>query len=241
MRRLIVAVASSLAMATTAVAQPAPAIGAPFVAGMIIVDRESAPGPGHGAFFTGDRFDGAVMGGVAGVGVNLWRHWSLRAEWHLTEALTLRETLPPAGPAEVEAARRFAAVAVQFGFPAGPAEEYLLSGRFDYQRRDRVGLALVGRRIGNRRIAVELLAGAGLISKREQADSVEVYASARTDTALPEHRRAWDFTKRQVTGVGGGDLTFRLTSRLHATAGGRIYRIQRGLSVRTGAGLRWTF
>ena len=88
---------------------------------------------------------------------------------------------------------------------------------------------------------LDRLAGAGYVSKHETATSFEVYASARTGAEGPELGNAWDVTRRQVTGVGGGDLLVRLAPRLHATAGVRGYRIQRGTSVRSTLGLRWRF
>lgn len=241
MRRALLVAWSCLATAAVAEAQSAPAIGQPFVTGMAIVARETAPGPDSDAFFTGDRFDGSTTGAVAGVGLHLWTHWSVRIEGHLTDALTLHESIPSAGAAEIEAARRFAAVAVQFGFPPSPPENYLLSGTYDYERRDRAVLALAGRRFGARRVAVELLAGMGFISKREEATTVEVYVSGRTEAVQPELRHTFARHTRQVTAVAGGDLTVRLRPRLHAVAGMRAYRIQEGLSLRSGLGLRWTF
>ena len=228
-----------MALAVPAAAQPAR--GTVFATVSGVAAEESAPSAGHGALFTGARFDGATHGGVLGVGVHLSPRWTIRAEWHLTGALFVKETLPPADAAEIALARQFAATAVQFGFPPGPAEDYLVRGGYEYERRDRVGLALVGRRFGDRRVAVELLAGAGYVSKHETAASFEVYASARTGAEGPERGNAWDVTKRQVTGVGGGDLLVRLAPRLHATAGVRGYRIQRGTSVRSTLGVRWRF
>lgn len=228
-----------LAPAVPAAAQPARGTAFATLAG--IAAEETAPSAGHGALFTGDRFDGATHGGVLGVGVHLSPRWTLRAEWHVTGALFVTEALPPADAAEIALARQFAATAVQFGFPPGPAEDYLVRGGFDYERRDRVGMVLAGRRFGDRRVALDVLAGAAYVSKHETAASFEVYASARTGAEGPELRHTWDVTRRQITGVGGGDLLVRLTARLHALAGVRLYRVQRGTSVRSSLGLRWRF
>ncbi len=129
-----------MALAVPAAAQPAR--GTVFATVSGVAAEESAPSAGHGALFTGDRFDGATHGGVLGVGVHLSPRWTIRAEWHLTGALFVKETLPPADAAEIALARQFAATAVQFGFPPGPAEDYLVRGGYEYERRDRVGLAL---------------------------------------------------------------------------------------------------
>jgi hypothetical protein len=228
-----------LALAVPAAAQPARGTVFATLSGVAV--EETAPSAGHGALFTGDRFDGSTHGGVLGVGVHLSPRWTVRAEWHLTGAVFVKETLPPADAVEIALARQFAATAVQFGFPPGPAEDYLVRGGYDYERRDRVGMALAGRRFGDRRVALDVLAGAAYVSKHETATSFQVYASARTGAEAPELRQAWDVTKRQLTGVGGGDLLVRLTPRLHALAGVRGYRIQRGTSVRSTLGLRWRF
>lgn len=228
-----------MALAVPAAAQPAR--GTAFATLSGLAARETAPSAGHGALFAGDRFDGSTRGGVLGLGVHLSPRWTVRAEWHLTGTLALTETIPPAGPAEIALARQFAATAVLFGFPPGPAEDYLVRGGYDYERRDTVGMALLGRRFGDRRVAVELLAGAAYVSKHETATATEVYASARTGAEGPERRTVWDVTTRRGTAVGGGDLLVRITPRLQALAGVRGYRIQRGTSVRSSLGLRWRF
>lgn len=164
---------------------------------------------------------GTVPGGMLAVGVHLTPRVSARAEWSMTDELTLDSgyvvypLLAAAQPADLIA-------------PGGPREH----------RRTTSGYALLGYHVTSRRAALEVLGGLGLVNTDARYEyDVRILARAIFPSPMPEPRSS----TFQAVAVVGADLAVSLTRHAAVVPSFRTYALNGGLSVRPGLSLRWTF
>lgn len=165
---------------------------------------------------------GTVPGGMLAVGVHLTPRVSARAEWSMTDELTLD---PGYVVYPLVAA---AALPADLIAPGGPREH----------RRTTSGYALLGYHVTSRRAALEVLGGLGLVNTDARYEyDVRILARAIFPSPMPEPRSS----TYQAVAVVGADLAVSLTRHAAVVPSFRTYALNGGLSVRPGLSLRWTF
>ncbi len=235
-RRVVVAAAalgfSLLVGVSPALAQPE--AGTIFVtgAGLFVVDKvASSAGEGLAPVESGN---GTVAGATLGVGIHLTPQVAFRAEWSATGDITRRSDFNGvlAQSALFDLSQSLATM---------PGVR-LLDQQFSTTRESKAVFALLGYRLPAGRHALELVGGLGLV-KSSVVSSYEVRFSVPSGFFAPIDPYVSTFasTSYHAVAVVGADAAVSLTSRLALVPQVRAYALNGGLSLRLGAGLRWTF
>ncbi len=216
-----------------AAAQAQPAAGTIFVGAAGFADMRRAPtteiqgGPD-------DDASGTAPGGALTLGVHLTPRLSVRAEWSLTDTLSLDRT-SPIYPYAVE---DLVARGARGSFTSLPPTTLLVPQRTTEERDVKAGFALLGYHLGGGRASIELLGGVGLIN--EQVTTI-------TEIDLPGiprgpgYRSEYGTSAHHAVAVVGADAAVSLTSHAALVPQVRAYVLNGALQVRPGLGLRWTF
>ncbi len=175
-----------------------------------------------------DDASGTVAGGALSLGVHLTPRLSVRAEWSLSDTLSLDRSQSVLPYAVEDLVARI-----------GLAPTTLLAPQRITERRDvKAGFALVGYHLGAGRASIELLGGLGLVNER---------VAVETEVQLPIFpprgglRSEYVTSAHHAVAVVGADAAVSLTSHAALVPQVRAYVLNGALQVRPGLGLRWTF
>jgi hypothetical protein len=229
----------ALAVATcvapsSASAQVAADTGTVFVGAAGFADMRRAPtsevqnGPD-------DDASGTAAGGALTLGVHLTPRLSVRAEWSLSDTLSLDRN-SPVYPYAVEdlVTRGLGGLS-----PSGlPSTSLLVPQQTTEQRDVKAGFALLGYHLGAGRAQIELLAGLGLVNERVTTiTEIQLPILPR----VPNYRNEYSTSAHHAVAVVGADAAVSLTSHAALVPQVRVYALNGALQVRPGLGLRWTF
>jgi hypothetical protein len=209
-----------------AVAQVAADTGTIFVAASGFADLRRAPtsevqnGPD-------DDASGTAPGGALAVGVHLTPRLSVRAEWALSDTLSL-ERNSPIYPYAVE----------DLAFRALPPTSLLVPQTTTEERDVKTGFALLGYHLRAGRAQIELLAGLGLVNERV---TTITQIQLPVFPGVPNYRSEYTTSAHHAVAVVGVDAAVSLTTRAALVPQVRVYALNGALQVRPGLGLRWTF
>jgi hypothetical protein len=221
---------------SSAAAQVSADTGTIFVAAGGFADMRRAPtsevqnGPD-------DDASGTAAGGALVLGVYLTPRLSVRAEWSLSDTLSLDRNYPIYPYAVEDLVAR--------GFPSGLPPTSLLVPQQTTEERDvKAGLALLGYHLGTGRVSVELLAGLGLVN--EQVTTITeirlpVFPGGATFPGFPNYRSEYSTSAHHAVAVVGADAAVSLTTHAALVPQVRVFAVNGALQVRPGLGLRWTF
>jgi hypothetical protein len=215
---------------SAAFAQVAADTGTIFVAAAGFADMRRAPtsevlnGPD-------DDASGTVAGGALTLGVHLTPRLSVRAEWSLSDTLSLDRNYPFYPYAVEDLVAR--------GFPSGlPATSLLVPQQTTEQRDVKAGFALLGYHLGAGRASVELLAGLGLVNEQVTTiTEIQLPGIPR----VPNYRSEYSTSAHHAVAVVGADAAVSLTTHAALVPQVRVFAVNGALQVRPGLGLRWTF
>jgi hypothetical protein len=177
-----------------------------------------------------DDTSGTVAGGALSLGVHLTPRLSVRAEWSLSDTMSLDRS---AGiyPYAVED------LVARLGLGLPPTS-LLVPQETTEQRDVKAGFALVGYHLRAGRAAIELLGGIGLVNER---------VTTITEVQLPifpprpAYRSEFTVSGHHAVAVVGADAAVGLTTHAALVPQVRAYVLNGALQVRPGLGLRWTF
>lgn len=229
-----VILATACALPPAASAQPAADTGTVFVGLSGFADMRRAPtsevqnGPD-------DDASGTAPGGALALGVHLTPRLSVRAEWSLSDTLSL-ERNSPVYPYAVEdlvtrGLGRLPAIALS-------STSLLVPQQTTEQRDVKAGLALLGYHLGAGRAQIELLAGLGLVNEKVTTiTEIQLPNLPR----VPNYRSEYSTSAHHAVAVVGVDAAVALTARAALVPQVRVYALNGALQVRPGLGLRWTF
>jgi hypothetical protein len=231
----IVAILAAACVAPSAAsAQVAADTGTIFVGAAGFADMRRAPtsevlnGPD-------DDASGTVAGGALTLGVHLTPRLSVRAEWSLSDTLSLDRNYP-FYPYAVEdlVTRGLGGLS-----PSGlPPTSLLVPQQTTEQRDVKAGFALLGYHLGAGRASVELLAGLGLVN--EQVTTITEILLPGIPR-VPNYRSEYSTSAHHAVAVVGADAAVSLTTHASLVPQVRVFAVNGALQVRPGLGLRWTF
>jgi hypothetical protein len=161
-----------------------------------------------------DDASGTAAGGALTLGVHLTPRLSVRAEWSLSDTLSLDRN-------------------------TGVASTSLLVPQQTTEERDiKAGFALLGYHLGAGRASVELLAGLGLVNERVTTiTEIQLPVFPR----VPNYRNEYSTSSHHPVAVVGADAAVSLTTHAALVPQVRVFAVNGALQVRPGLGLRWTF
>jgi hypothetical protein len=225
----VVLIAGS-ALPPAALAQTAPSTGTVFVGLSGFADIRRAPtsevqnGPD-------DDASGTAPGGALTLGVHLTPRLSVRAEWSLSDTLSLDRNSPIYPYAVEDLVTRV--------LPPGLSSTSLLVPQQTTEQRDvKAGFALLGYHLGAGRAQIELLAGLGLVNERVTTiTEIQLPGIPR----VPNYRSEYSTSAHHAVAVVGADASVSLTTHAALVPQVRVYALNGALQVRPGLGLRWTF
>ena len=201
-------------------------------AGYFVVDKVAgSEGEGLAPVESGN---GTVAGGAVGVGIHLTPHVAFLAEWSATGDITRQADFNGV-------VAQSALFDLSHTLATMPGVR-LLDQQFSTTRDAKAVFALLGYHLPVGRHALELVGGVGLV--RSSVDSsYEVRFSAPAGFFVPgaPYTSNYANTSYHAVAVVGADAALSLTSRLALVPQVRTYALNGGLSLRLGAGLRWTF
>jgi hypothetical protein len=217
---------AACALPPAALAQPAPGSGTVFAGIAGFADMRRAPtsevqnGPD-------DDASGTVPGGALGLGVYLTPRISMRAEWSLSDTLSLERNSPIYPYSVADLALR-----------ALPPTSLLVPQRTTEERDVKAGFALLGYHLGSGRAQLELLGGIGLVNERV---TTITEIQLPVIPGVPGYRNEYATSAHHAVAVVGADAMVSLTTRAALVPQVRVYALNGALQVRPGLGLRWTF
>jgi hypothetical protein len=178
-----------------------------------------------------DDASGTAAGGALTLGVHLTPRLSVRAEWSLSDTLSLDRN-SPIYPYAIEDL-------VVRGLTTGVASTSLLVPQQTTEERDiKAGFALLGYHLGAGRASVELLAGLGLVNERVTTiTEIQLPVFPR----VPNYRNEYSTSSHHPVAVVGADAAVSLTTHAALVPQVRVFAVNGALQVRPGLGLRWTF
>ena len=207
-------------------AQPAVDAGTVFVGASGFADIRRAPttalqnGPD-------DDASGTAPGGALALGVYLTPRLSVRAEWSLSDTLSLDRD------------SRIYPYAVEDLVFGGLSPVGLLVPQGITEERDvKAGFALIGYHLGAGRVSIELLGGIGLVN--EQVTTI-TEIQLPDFAGVPDFRSEYSTSAHHAVAVVGADASVSLASHAALVPQVRVYALNGALQVRPGLGLRWTF
>ncbi len=222
----VVILVAACALPPAAIAQPAADTGTVFVGLSGFADIRRAPtsevqnGPD-------DDASGTAPGGALALGVHVTPRLSVRAEWSLSDTLSL-ERNSPIYPYAVE----------ELAFRALPPTSLLVPQTTTEERDVKAGFALLGYHLGAGRAQIELLAGLGVVNERV---TTITEIQLPVFPGVPNYRNEYATSAHHAVAVVGADASVSLTTRAALVPQVRVYALNGALQVRPGLGLRWTF
>lgn len=210
----------------SATAQPATGAGTVFAGITGFADMRRAPtsdvqnGPA-------DDTSGTAPGGALALGVYLTPRISVRAEWSLSDTLSLDRNSPV-----------YPFLADGLIGRARPPTGLVVPQQTTEERDVKAGFALLGYHLGSGRARLELLGGIGLVN-----DRVTTITEVRLPVfaGVPGYRSEYSTSAHHAVAVVGADASVALTTHAALVPQVRVYAVNGALQVRPGLGLRWTF
>lgn len=209
-----------------ATAQPSTGAGTIFAGVSGFADMRRAPtaeiqnGPD-------DDASGTAPGGALALGVYLTPRISVRAEWSLSDTLSLDRSSPI-----------YPYLTEDLVFRSLPPTGLLVPQQTTEERDVKAGFALLGYHLGSGRAQIELLGGIGLVN--EHVTTVTAI-QLPVFPGVPNYRSEYSTSAHHAVAVVGADGAVSLTTRAALVPQVRVYALNGALQVRPGLGLRWTF